>query len=185
MSLESAFSSLGLGLAALQDHVSALHVTIAEDKPARGATLLVDQLDNLVTELLGTLEEVGEYAAEAQQSCKTARFDQARHSLNQVHNLFNDFMAQYANELAGHDQMATLLAMGRERGREWYEWSQEVKRAVKRCAPAVKATADTLAEVWSELSLRLAQGSVSLNSTNIGQQITLREGQLDLVAPDT
>jgi len=57
MSLEATLTSLRRDLARLQEAVSALHVTVTEDKPARGAAVLVDQLDNLVTDLSSTFEK--------------------------------------------------------------------------------------------------------------------------------
>ena len=56
MSLEATFESLRHELARLQEAVSALHVTVTEDKPACGAAVLVEQLDNLVTDLSSDLE---------------------------------------------------------------------------------------------------------------------------------
>jgi hypothetical protein len=71
--------------------------------------------------------------------------------------------------------------MGRERGREWREWSQEVKTGIERCDPPVRTAARATLECWSELADRLARNSVSVQATNIGQQISVRDDQLGLV----
>jgi hypothetical protein len=180
MSLEAALESLRRTLGGLQESVSALQVTITEDKPARGGAVLVDQLDNLVTDMSGMLEEADHRAAEALQTSKPGPLDQTQSALGDVHRLINRFTALYTGELAAHDQIAQLLEMGRERGREWREWSQVVKTAIERCAAPMKRAAEALAECWSELAGRLARNSVSVQATNIGQQITLREDQLEL-----
>jgi hypothetical protein len=186
MSLEAALESLRRTLAGLQQAVSALQVTIAEDKPARGATVLVDQLDNLATDLSGALEEADARAAQALESSQpNGSLDLARTALREVHELLNRFTALYLADLAAHDPLAQLLEMGRERGREWREWSQVVKTGIERCARPMKSAADALADSWSELADRLARNSVSVQATNIGQQITVREDQLELAGKAT
>jgi hypothetical protein len=186
MGLEAAFESLRRTLGGLQESFSALQVTITEDKPARGAAVLVDQLDNLVTDMSGTLEEADIRIAEALQTSKPNGPLNLTHSvLGDVHGLINRFTSLYTDELAAHDHIAQLLEMGRERGREWREWSQMVKTAIERCAAPLKATAGALLECWSELVDRLARNSVSIQATNIGRQIILREDQLELAGKAT
>lgn len=186
MSLESAFESLSHALTRLSETVSALHVTIAEDKPTRGATLLVDQLDNLVTDLLGTLEEAHVHMAEALQNSKSsAQLDKVQRALFEIHSLINCLTAQYIGEIGAHDTIAKLLEMGRERGREWREWSLEVKTAVERCGTPVMTISGALLECWNELAQRMEHGSVSMQATNIGQQITLREDQVEMAGTAT
>jgi len=57
MSLAASFERLRAELGRLQEAVSALQVTVVEDKPAHGEAVLVDWVDNTVTDLLGLLEE--------------------------------------------------------------------------------------------------------------------------------
>lgn len=179
MGLESAFESLHHALTRLSETVSALHVTITEDKPARGATVLVDQLDNLVTDLLGMLEEANVHMTQALRNCKSSgQLEQVRRTLCEIHALINRFTTQYTGEVGAHRTLSKLLEMGRERGREWREWSLEVKTAVERCRLPVMTVSDALLDCWNELAQHMAQGSVSMQNTSIGQQITVREDQL-------
>jgi hypothetical protein len=181
MSLETTFESLRRELARLKEGVSALHVTVAEDKPVAGAVVLVDQLDNLVTDLSGAVEEADARSAQVIQGNQlNGPPDQSRIALREIHALINRFTALYAGELAAHDRIEQLLEMGRERGREWRDWSQVVKTAIERCAPPMKAAAGAIMECWSDLAERLARNSISVQATNIGQHITLREDQFEL-----
>ena len=181
MSLETTFESLRRELARLQEAVSSLHVTATEDKPVRGDAVLVDRLDNLVTDLSSTLEEADARITQAIQGSRpNGPLDQTRIALGEIHGLINRFTALYGGELAAHDPVQQLLQMGSERGREWRAWSQVVKTAIERCAAPMKAAADTITECWSELAERLARNSVSVQATNIGQQITVREDQFEL-----
>lgn len=186
MSLQATLESLRRELAGLQEAVSALHVTVTEDRPARGAAMLVDQLDNLVTDLSSTLEEADARAAEALQGIQpNGPLGDMRAAAHDIHKLLNRFGALYSGELATHDRIAQLLEMGRERGRGWHEWSQVVKTAIERCAPPMKRAADAMLECWSELAEHLARNSVSVQATNIGQHITIREDQVELAGKAT
>ncbi len=186
MSLKHNLESLRREMARLQEAVSALHVTVTEDKPARGAAVLVDHLDNLVTDLSGTLEEADALVAQALRDLQpNGPLDRARATLRDLHELINRFTASFGDELAAHDPIAQLLEMGRERGREWREWSQVAKTAIERCAPHLRGTSTALMECWSELAGCLARNSVSVQSTNIGQQITVRDDPLEMAGKVT
>lgn len=181
MGLEATVDSLRGELARLQEAVSALLVTVTEDKPARGAVVLVDRLDNLVTELSSILEEADARAAQALQGSQpNGALEKVRSAFRDIHELLNRFTIRYAGELATHDHIAQLLEMGGERGREWREWSRVVKTAIERCATPMHAVAGATLACWSELAERLARNSVSVQATNIGQQITMREDQFEL-----
>ena len=183
MSLDATLESLRRELALLRDAVSALHVTATEDKPARGAAVLVDQLENLVTDMSSILEEAIARAEGALQCGQTnGPLDGVRTALRDIHELLNRFTGLYVGELATHDHIAQLLEMGRERGREWRGWGQVVKTAIERCVPPMQAAAAAILECWSELAERLARSSVSVQATNIGQQITVGEDQLELAS---
>jgi hypothetical protein len=181
MSLETTFESLRRELARLQEAVSSLHVTATEDKPVRGDAVLVDRLDNLVTDLSSMLEEADVRVTQAIQGSEAdGPLVQTRIALRAIHRLFNRFTALYGGELAAHDPVQQLLEMGRERGREWRDWSRVVKTAIERCAAPMKAATGAITECWSELAERLARSSVCVQATNIGQQITVREDQFEL-----
>jgi predicted lipid-binding transport protein (Tim44 family) len=181
MSLEAALGALRSELAGLQDVMSALHVTVMEDRPARGAVILVDRLDNVVTELSSALEEADARAAQALQIDQPhGPLENVRAILRQIQELLNRFTAKYVGELASHHAIEQLLQMGRERGREWRAWSQEVKTAVERCQIPLGTVASAMADCWSELADRLARNSVSVQATNIGQQITVRDETLEI-----
>ena len=181
MSLEGALVSLRHSIAGLQEVVSDLRVIVTEDKPARGGVVLVDQLDNVVTELSSALEEADAKAAEALQLVEPGgSLDHVRGALHHIHGLLNTFAVQYVAELASHGPVSQLLLMGRERGREWREWTREVKTAIERCVTPMKTASAAVLECWSELALRLARHSVSVQATNIGQQITVREDALEM-----
>jgi hypothetical protein len=181
MSLEAALASLRSELARLHDVISALRVTVMEDRPSRGAVILVDQLDNVVTELSSALEEADAHAVQAlHMNQPNGLLENVRAILRKIQDLVNLFTASYVGELASHERIEQLLEMGRERGREWREWSQEVKTAIERCQAPLRVVTSAMADCWSELADRLARNSVSVQATNIGQQITVRDETLEI-----
>src|SRR5206468_3748329 len=122
MSLEAALESLGSELAALREDVLRLHVTVTEDKPVRVAGVLVDHLDNLLTDLSGDLAEAdARVAAVIRVSHYDGPLDVARTAMRDTHELLNTIMERYHGELASHTQISRLLTMSRDRGRECRE----------------------------------------------------------------
>jgi hypothetical protein len=180
MSLEASFEKLRSALQGLQDAVSALQVTVAEDKPRHGEAVLVDWLDNTITDLSGTLEETVCALQRAPNHQSDAQLKETRAAISRAHALIIRFTHKYLEELAAHDVISRLLEMGRERGRAWQHWVRVVKTAIDRCAAPQRTTESALLDCWHELGEQLARGSVSVQATNIGQQINLREDQLEM-----
>jgi len=139
-----------------------------------------------VTDLSSTLEGADAHAVQALRTSQpNGPQDTTRAAMREVQDLLNRFTALYIGELATHDRVAQLLEMGRERGREWRDWSEVVKTAIERCTTPMASAAVAMLECWSELGERLARSSVSVQATNIGQHITMREEQLELVSKTT
>jgi len=183
MSLEAALVSLRRELGRVQEAVSELRVTIVEDKPARGSVVLVDQLDTTVTDLASAIEEADARLAQVIPIGQgSASIDSARAAVRDAHELVNRFASLYLVQLAAHDRVAQLLEMGRERGREWRAWSQEVKTAIERCLVPMQAVNTAIVDCWGEIGERLARNSVSVQATNIGQQITVRDELLEVAS---
>ena len=136
-----------------------------------GAVVLVDRLDNLVTELSSILEEADARAAQALQGSQpNGALEEVRSALRDIHELLNRFTTRYTGELATYDHIAQLLEMGGERGREWWDWSRVVKTAIERCATPMHAVAGATRDCWSELAERLARNSVSCKPPTSGSR---------------
>ena len=181
MSLESSFEHLQAELNRLQETLAALHLTVSEDKPRHDEVVLVDWVENSVTDLLGALDEAaGDVARGFQGIQRGATLKESRMALRHAHELIIQFAHKYMVELAAHDSVARLLQMGAERGRAWHQWVKVVKSAIERCLAPLEKVEAALLGCWDELGEQLARGSVSVQSTNIGQQITVREDQLEV-----
>jgi hypothetical protein len=180
MALEPALDTLQRTLGRLQECVSDLQVTLAEDWPDPDAPKLVDDWETLVTDLASLLDEAVGAAGQAHRFVQSSQsLDEAARSLQRVHELLNRFTARYIDELANHDHLARLLAMGNERGLGWREWCHVVKAAIGGCALPLHHVSSAALACWSEFADRIARQSVSVQATNIGQQITVRENELE------
>ena len=183
MSLETALESLRRDLRELQRALSELQPFLAD---VRGTVALVDDLDNAVTELTSSVEEAAASLGQAAHASQAdGSLDVVRSALRHTHELLNRFTASYIRlfvpEIPENDSMvAELLTMGHERGSQWSDWNRVVKTSIERCATPLQKAADSLLDCWSELAERLARHSVSVQATNIGQQISVRDDQLEV-----
>jgi hypothetical protein len=66
-----------------------------------------------------------------------------------------------------------LARLGSERRRGWLPWANSVKQGIEDCRQPQEAVSLALAACWQELAERLGTISISMQATNVGQQITL------------
>src|SRR5215471_5474365 len=115
MSLETTFEALHRKVGLLHEAVSSLHVTATEDKPVRGEVALVSKFEDVITDLMGTLEGAVIHAAKgvhASQQDETS--SNVRNALRDCHDLINRFARSFYTDLATHESITRLLQMGRE-----------------------------------------------------------------------
>jgi hypothetical protein len=68
VALETTFRNLHSQLKKLQDNLLALRLTVAEDKPLKGETALVDHFEDSIVDSMGLLEECLNSAHAAQKA---------------------------------------------------------------------------------------------------------------------
>jgi hypothetical protein len=180
VALETSLQSLRARLGDLQAVLSDLTPFITD---VRVPVPLVDDLDDVVTDLAGAAEEA---AAAVDDALQASRPDGAlapvSSAVGRAHTALNRCQAAYVGlfvpEIPGDDSLVEkLLERGQRYGRQWLDWSQVVRRSIALCAVALKASAHAMTECWQELALRLSRHSVSVQATSIAQQITTRDGQ--------
>jgi hypothetical protein len=178
MSIEAVFAHLTSAYAALRDSLQYLGLTVIEDRPPRDEVLLVERLGNLVEDLRGWTEEGCHAAGEAQQaSAHPANLQQMRRALARANERLIVVEYRFFAEAASHDTSDALLRFGRQRGREWLAWSQSVVQALDSCRAPLRALDEACLQAWEELGERLGLRSLSLQTTNIGQQTAAPSGK--------
>ena len=174
MALETAFKALSNHLRALHEALIGLRTTVVEDKPLRGDVVLVDVFGDAADDLLGWLEEACAAAGEGQQAARhPIDLDRVGRSLTTCQERFNRITHRFSSDLVRYERIAELTRFGRTHGGEWRGWANSVKTGLDWCAQPLYDVGQSLFECWQEIAERVGTTSVSVQTTNIGQQLTI------------
>jgi hypothetical protein len=176
VALEKMFQELTDCLRRLRDNLLALQLTIREDLPPQGAVALVDQFGDAVDDSLGWLEESLAAAVEAHQAVEhPLDIHQARRALANCQELFHRVAQRFVSDLVSYEKLKDLTGFGRSRRGEWLSWVRSVKDGLEECRQPIDEVSRALLACWQEIAERAGMTSVSVQATNIGQQITTPE----------
>jgi hypothetical protein len=183
MTLEASFHVLGIRFQALCDAVSALQITVGEDKPLTGEVALIDCVSNTVEDLLASLEEADAAARQGRQAvAHPPDLQTARHSLVLCQQHFNDLTYRLMSDLLSYEVVAELATFGSERGGEWLAWSNALKEALDCCRQPAFDVNQALFLCWQEIAERTQVNGISVKTTNIGQMIESIENKEPMAA---
>jgi len=178
MALEATFRTLFVQIRKLCDTLNAVLLTVGDRPPNRGAAL-VDAMENTLLDMLGTLQEAQTSAKAAERAVATPMdLERARHALAKCQENVRQVERQYASELVSYEKLKHLAILASERGGEWKPWAGSMKGAVQECGEPLEEVDRALVGCWNELAERLGMTNVSVNATNIGQQITATPEQM-------
>lgn len=173
MALEATLSNLCQTLEALRVALDELGYTVTEDAPKSGRVILVDQLVEEVTDLLGLNNECLDAAEGALRSASLPNdLNQMRRSLVTSQTVFQRLSQVLIWRMLTYDQIAALVELGHRRKGEWPGWVKSIRRGLEKCREAFQDADFAYSQSWQEIAERLVTGPVSLHTTNIGQQIT-------------
>ncbi len=178
MSLRTEFQGLYAQLESLNGALADLR-TVIDDRPPKGdSVLLLDSFGDAVEDALGWLEEALELAAPLVQESHgkgETGFDinRARHALVFCQDQFNRVAARFAFDLVSYERVSELMRLGRERRGEWRVWAGSVRESLDGCQQQLYDTTHALFRCWQEIAERVGMTSVSVQATNIGQQVTV------------
>jgi hypothetical protein len=190
MAIERAFQLLCEQLRLLKEAVDELHLNVSGDyhpespsqqrvdgDPGREqAPLPVQQLADAVSELQGAIEEAQHAAARAERAVRHPRnLVETQLALIVIQRCMNGALKTFLEDVSAYEAIQKLIAMGRRKGGKWPEWIALVGTIVEACRVPLYETFQALSECWQELTDRLSAKSISLQTTNVGQQIMPRE----------
>ncbi len=163
-----------MGLHRLHDALNALHLTV-EDKPQHDDTALTDDLADKSLEMIGVLHEARRAAVNARRAVghPPPDLDRARRALTLCQERFHRIEQQFSANLVSYEKLRELARLGSERGREWRSWAVSTKEGIEQCRQPLEQTSKALAACWQELAERLGTMSISVQATNVGQQIRM------------
>jgi hypothetical protein len=179
MALGKTFRDLIRQLRMLCDRLEELRVTVVEDRPAKNDAVLVDNLEDTLTDVLGWLNEAIVDSRKAERAV-TAPLDleQARQSLSRCQELFHQADQSFRTNLVSYEPLQDLAGFARERGGEWAAWFSSVKQGIGQCPQPLEDARTALAECWQEIAEKAGTTSVSVRTVNIGQKVkTTAAGQ--------
>lgn len=171
MSLETVSKQLTTHLRDLQEAVTALRLTVVEDKPA--SHIIVDQLSNAIDDVLGCSEEAVTVVLRASNRRLTP-IELARQTLV-CQRLMINARERLNTELASYEIITQLIGLGKERRGEWFAWTSSVKEAIEQCQDPMQNCSDTLVKCWQEVvdylesTTPLAKGTASAHRSGVHQ----------------
>jgi hypothetical protein len=171
MALAAVFKELTVQLNQVRECLEALQVSVSEDIPARGASVLEDHFSNSILDIRGLLAETIAAAEEASQAVSRSLMSgRAPRALAKCQERFHGVIRRFASDLVSYERLRDLTSLGLERRGEWLGWSRSVKEAIEGCRHPLDQAADALLQCWQEIGERVGMNSVSVRTTNIGQQ---------------
>jgi hypothetical protein len=176
MALEETFRELSVKLNELGGALKDLEVFIG-DKPHQHK--FAEDLAEEVTDLWSRIDQALEAAQAAQTGVQyPPDLGYARQGLALCQEQVNIVARKFSTELRSDKQLTELTRLGRRLGGEWPGWAKSVKQALDQCQAPLYDVNEALAHCWQEIAERVGMNSVSVQATNIGQQITVQEDRL-------
>jgi hypothetical protein len=173
MPLETAFRDLSVHLQQLRDALLGLRL-VTEDKPLEGDVVLVDIFGDAAADLLGWLEEALTAATVGLQGLdQRIDVERSRRELTNCQERFNRIAHRFSSDLLSYERIAELRSLGRHRQGEWLAWTKSVKQVLDACKQPLYDVNQTLFSCWQEMTARAGLISLSVQATNVGQQITV------------
>lgn len=161
----------------LDDRLEELRVTVVEDRPARNDAVLVDKLEDSVTDVLGWLKEAIESSVKAEKAvAHPLDLEQARQLLSRCQESFHKADQAFRADLVSYEGIQELAAFARERRGEWAAWFSSVKQGIQQCPQPLEDARKGLAECWQEIAEKAGTTSVSVRTVNIGQKVAAAGG---------
>ena len=186
--LKRRFNILSKNSAPCARRSQSLRLTAVEDRPLQDEVLLVERLANTVDDLIGWLDEAVRRSGRRRKGPSRHPLDsyRAREALALANDRFIRLEYKFYSEGVSYEEINELSeGSGSGAGAEWLGWTRSVIQALDQCRAPVRALDEALLQGWRELAERLGTSTVSVQTTNIGQQISApaaasSEAQLDV-----
>ena len=99
----------------------------------------------------------------------------AQAALIDVSRYLNDAVDRFRKDIMQPTTLQLLSEMASELSGEWPEWLQQIKSITYTTRDKFLEVWRALCQCWEELADKLSSSAVSVQTTNIGQQITAPE----------
>jgi hypothetical protein len=189
MSLELAFELLSKRLESLRDEVEELRFNATDFFPPTDQSEKsngheqnqrppspVETLGENAIAVKGDLHEALSAFGNAFAAIRPPRdLQRAQAGLIDVSRYLNDAVDRFRKDIMEPMTVQVLSQMATELGGEWSEWLGQIKSIIYTIRDKFLEVWRALCQCWEELADKLSSGAVSVQTTNIGQQITAPE----------
>jgi hypothetical protein len=173
VAIETEFQHLVGKFDAVREALAGLRLTAVEDRPLRDEVLLVERLADSVDDLIGWLDEARAAAGDAQKAVRHPLDGyRACEALALANDRFIQLEYKFFSAGVSYEEINELTRFGQRRGRECLGWTRSVLQALDQCRAPIRELDEALLHGWRELAERLGTSTVSVQTTNIGQQIS-------------
>ncbi len=162
----------------LRETLEALRCLLPDD-PLNMEVALVQHLRESVDSVSGWLDGCLEQCRTAQAALdQPADLNRSRRALTLCQTSFDEMDRTCTAELLAYDKLREVVKLGTRRKGVWLIWSQNVKRDLDGCRYELDLTRRALTACWQELAEHAGTTNISVQATNVGQQITARASEL-------
>lgn len=169
MTLHDHLRQLELGLVALQEGLAGLDMTLREDAPEEPGPALVDLLGDAGGELQGWLASA--LTALARERAGESTLAGVTRTLVHCHERLQRCHRHALEHLFSLERQRQLQRLAQQRPGAWRRWALAVAGSLERLQWLLADAQQAVFDGWRELSERLLERGVSVQATNIGQQI--------------
>ena len=149
-------------LETLREALAGLRVTVVEDRPLAGESILAESLGELAEDLVGEAGEALGHAREALRAAGPPPDDgRLLAALAACQDRFLPLLDRFFSDLVRYESLAELDRLGRRRGGEWRAWAGTVHQGAEACRRPLHDACESLAAGWRELADQLPQRALA------------------------
>jgi hypothetical protein len=149
MSLTGGLTELCARWQALHEHLSALRLTVVEDRPLGLDLALVDRRADALDDVIGLVEEGLSNAREAREflipPADVASFHRSLLCSHQKQTMLQE---RLWSGLLSHERIAEVSDAARRHGGEWVPWARRVQEDLRHCPHKALEVGMSLIECW-------------------------------------
>ena len=164
MTLEHSVHHLLVELQKLRECLDGVRITVQEDRPHQGDTVLVDVFGEALDDLVGRLDEALDSGAQGHTAVTHGEPEGLIAALARCHDVHGQVSHRFATEVVYHQRMAELARLGRSRGGEWTAWAVSVAGGLDECHQPLHEAGLALLACWQSLAEGLRPQPVVVRS---------------------
>lgn len=166
MTAQATMLQLEQAATALSGTLDAAKVTICEDAPTRGRTIVVDELGEAMIELSSDAAHLLAQARPVTEAGTGASREQIWLVVAEMQAEFDAISDCIAHRVTAYRVLSEIERFSRRGGLEWRAWWATSEQAIADCESSARTVRDALHACWYELA---ATGGVTVDHATVGR----------------